>query len=194
MIQIDDKLISLDVVEKFFCCDINSCLGQCCIDGDAGAPITEEEKKKIEELLPQLRQYLSPQALEIIDKQGVSYIDEDGDLVTSIVNGQDCVFTTYAPGGLCLCAIEKLYREGKTDFKKPISCHLYPIRATEYSTFTALNYHRWKICKPACALGKKLNMRVYEALKEPLIRAYGERWYEELELTAKEYLKSQNNK
>ena len=188
MIQINDTLVSLDVVERFFECDLDSCLGECCIEGDAGAPLLPEEKERLDALLPEVMPYLSPAAQEIAREQGASYIDEEGDLVTSIVNGKDCIFTCYAPGGKCLCVLEKLRREGRNEFFKPISCSLYPIRLKDYGGMTAVNYHRWKICKCAEILGRKNGIRVYEFLKEPLIRRFGERWYEELALTAREWL------
>lgn len=188
MLQIKDKLVSLDIVEKYFSCRLEKCLGQCCIDGDAGAPITNEEYRKICDILPLVYDRLSPAAQEVLQKQGAAYYDEDGDLVTSIVDGRDCVFTTYAPGGICLCALEQIFREGKSTFRKPQSCALYPIRAKEYTGFTALNYHHWKICKSAEKAGKTNGIRVFQFLKEPLIEAYGKEWYDELETTALEYL------
>lgn len=188
MIQINDTLVSLDVVERYFECDLDTCLGECCIEGDAGAPLLPEEKERLDALLPEVMPYLSPTAQEIAREQGASYIDEEGDLVTSIVNGKDCIFTCYAPGGKCLCVLEKLRREGREEFFKPISCSLYPIRLKDYGGMTAVNYHRWKICKCAEILGRRNGVRVYEFLKEPLIRRFGERWYEELELTAREWL------
>lgn len=191
MIQINDTLVSLDVVEKFFECDLDTCLGECCIEGDAGAPLLQKEKDKLDALLPEVMPYLLPAAQEIAREQGASYVDEEGDLVTSIVNGKDCIFTCYAPGGKCLCVLEKLRREGRQEFFKPISCSLYPIRLKNYGGMTAVNYHRWKICKCAEILGRKNDVRVYEFLKEPLIRRFGERWYEELELTAEQWLKQQ---
>ncbi|MDE6353284.1 MAG: DUF3109 family protein, partial [Muribaculaceae bacterium] len=126
MLEIKDTLVSLDLAERFFCCDLEKCLGQCCIEGDAGAPITEEEQAKIEKLLPEIWDDLLPAAKSEIEENGVAYIDEEGDLVTSIIDGKNCVFTTYGEGGMCLCAIEKAYREGRVDFKKPSSCSLYP--------------------------------------------------------------------
>ena len=189
MIQINDTLVSLDVVEKFFECELDTCLGECCSEGDAGAPLQPEEKERLDALLPDVMPYLSPAAQEVAREQGASYIDEEGDLVTSIVNGKDCIFTCYAPGGKCLCVLEKLRREGRDEFFKPISCSLYPIRLKDYGGMTAVNYHRWKICKCAEILGRKNGVRVYEFLKEPLIRRFGERWYEELDLTAREWLK-----
>ncbi|MDE5850186.1 MAG: DUF3109 family protein [Muribaculaceae bacterium] len=192
MIQINDTLVSLDVVEKYFECDLDTCLGECCIEGDAGAPLLPEEKERLDALLPKIMPHLLPAAQEVAREQGASYVDEEGDLVTSIVNGKDCIFTCYAPGGKCLCVLEKLRREGHDEFFKPISCSLYPIRLKDYGGMTAVNYHRWKICRCAEVLGRKNGVRVYEFLKEPLIRRFGERWYEELALTAKEWLKQNN--
>ena len=163
-------------------------MGACCIEGDAGAPIEAEEKNILEELLPIVWDDLTPAAQEKIKEQGVSYIDEEGDLVTSIVNGKDCVFTCYDKGGMCQCAIEKAFRQGKTSFYKPISCHLYPIRLKEYPDFSAVNYHRWKICKAGEVLGRREQVRVYQFLKEPLIRRFGEAWYNELCEAAEAYL------
>ncbi len=187
MLQIQDTLVSLDLLERHFLCDLGKCLGQCCIEGDAGAPITEEEKQKIEEILPEIINDLTPAAQREIEESGVSYIDEEGDLVTSLVNGAQCVFTCFEKGGMCHCAIERAYREGRIDFMKPVSCHLYPVRITEYPTFTAVNYHRWDICKCAEVLGCKEGVIAYKFLKEPLIRRFGEAWYDELDKTAKEY-------
>lgn len=190
MLQIKDTLISLDLIEKYFVCDLDSCLGECCIEGDAGAPLTAEEAEGLEALLPEIIDRLSPAAQEVAKAQGASYIDEEGDRVTSIVGGRDCIFTTYAPGGKCLCALEKARREGETQFFKPISCSLYPVRLKQYGGgMTALNLHRWKICKAAEVLGRKQGVRAYEFLREPLIRRFGEEWYEELDRTAKEWLR-----
>lgn len=191
MLQIQDTLVSLDLLERYFCCDLDSCRGECCIEGDAGAPITEAERDRLEEILPEVLPDLSPAARRVIEEQGVSYIDEEGDLVTSIVDGGNCVFTTYGPGGVCLCAVEKACREGRIDFLKPVSCHLYPVRITEYDTFTAVNLHRWKICKCAEVLGRKQGLRAYQFLKGPLTARFGADWYRELELTAAEYLRQQ---
>ncbi len=188
MLQIGDALVSLDVVERHFLCNLDACRGACCIEGDAGAPITEEEYRQLQELLPQLLDDLTPAAHEVIARQGVAYVDEEGDLVTSIVGGKDCVFTCYGENGRCMCAIEKAFREGRIAFYKPLSCHLYPIRITRYPAFTAVNYHRWKICKAAEVLGRKEGVRVYRFLREPLIRCFGKAWYDELAHTAEVYL------
>lgn len=122
MLQIQDTLVSLDVAERFFCCDLDACHGACCIEGDAGAPITDDEQLKIQEVLPEVWDELLPRAREEVEKNGVAYIDEEGDLVTTILDGKNCAFTCYAPGGVCLCALERAYREGRTKWKKPASC------------------------------------------------------------------------
>lgn len=193
MLQIQNTLVSLDLIERFFVCDLDSCLGECCIEGDAGAPLTPEEADGLEALLPDIIDRLLPAAREVAREQGASYIDPEGDLVTSIVGGRDCIFTCYAPGGKCLCALEKARREGETKFFKPISCSLYPVRLKDYDGFTAVNFHRWKICRSAGTLGRKLGVRAYEFLKEPLIRRFGEEWYRELDFTAKEYLRQKES-
>ena len=190
MLEIQNTLVSLDLIERFFCCDLDACLGACCIEGDAGAPITEDEQKQIEAELPKIFDELLPQAQERLKEDGVSYIDEEGDLVTTIVNGRDCAFTCYDKGGKCLCAFERAYRQGRCNFCKPESCHLYPVRITEFPTFTAVNLHKWEICRPAFKLGKKLGLRAYEFLREPLIARFGKEWYDELAFTAGEYLQS----
>lgn len=189
MFEIQNTLVSLDLVERFFCCDLASCLGQCCIEGDAGAPVTEQEVEHIRRVLPEIWSDLSPAAQRVIEEQGVAYTDEDGDLVTSIVGGRDCVFTCYAPGGMCLCAIEKAFREGRIDWRKPSSCALYPVRLTEYKDFTAVNLHRWKICKCAEVLGRSKGIRAYQFLRGPLVDRFGEQWYDELATTCEEYLR-----
>lgn len=189
MIQIDDVVISFDVFREKFLCNLDACKGECCIEGDAGAPVELEEVEKLEEVLPVIWDELSPEARAVIDKQGVVYTDEEGDLVTSVVNHKDCVFTCYDEKGYCYCVIEKAFRAGKTDFYKPISCHLYPIRIGDYGPYKAVNYHRWDVCKAAVLLGKKENLPVYKFLKEPLVRKFGEEWYKELEVAAEELKK-----
>ncbi len=193
MLQIKDTLISLDLVERYFCCDLDSCLGECCIDGDAGAPISEDELRKLEEVLPAVIDDLLPAARREIEENGVAYVDCEGDLVTSIVDGRNCVFTTYGPGGMCMCALEKAWREGRIDFMKPMSCHLYPVRIREYDGFTAVNFHRWKICKCAEILGRKNGIRAYRFLEEPLVRRFGREWYDELVEAADAYLEEYGN-
>ena len=194
MLQIKDALVSLDIVERFFLCDLDKCLGECCIEGDAGAPITEEEMATLKRILPEVWDELLPKAQDVIKEKGVAYVDEEGDLVTQIVDGKNCVFSCYGENGMCYCAIEKKYREGKIDFYKPISCHLYPLRLTEYPQFTAVNFHRWKICKCAEVLGRKNGVRVYQFLKDPLIRRFGEDWYAELVQACEMYLEEYGEK
>lgn len=190
MLQIQDTLVSLDVIERCFHCDLEACHGECCIEGDAGAPITAEEFEKLQETLPLVWDYLTPAGQRVLREQGPAYYDEEGDLVTSIVDGRDCVFTTYGENGMCLCALEKAYREGKTDFCKPMSCHLYPVRLkTLAGGVTALNYHSWKICKAAEVLGRAKGVRVYQFLQGPLERRFGKEWYAELRLAAEEWLR-----
>lgn len=190
MIQIDDTIISVDCLTEKFCCDLEACKGECCIEGDAGAPVELEEVEALEEALPVVWPMLSASAQAVIDRQGVVYTDEEGDLVTSIVNGKDCVFTCYGEDGTCYCALERAYREGKTSFYKPISCHLYPIRLKKVGDCVALNYNRWNVCKMAVVKGRQLDLPVYRFLKAPLIRRFGEAWYAELE-SAVEELKQQ---
>lgn len=185
MLQIDDTIISFDVLEEKFLCDLSVCKGICCIEGDAGAPLEPSEVKILEDILPVIWDDLSDNAKAVIEAQGVSYIDEENEPVTSIVNNAECVFTYTDENGVCKCAIEKAYRAGKIDFYKPISCHLYPIRLQQYKSFTAVNYHEWSICQCARTCGQQAKLPVYKFLKEPLIRRFGEAWYQQLEEAAK---------
>lgn len=181
ILQVGNVLLSPDIITEKFCCDLNKCKGECCVEGDAGAPITLDEIAGIEDSLEVVWSNLSASAQAVIDKQGVAYTDPEGDLVTSIVGGKDCVFTCYDKG-CCLCALEKAYREGKTSFCKPISCALYPIREKRFSNGSiGLNYNRWGICQCAQERGEELNIPVYIFLKTPLIRRFGEEWYKQLE-------------
>ncbi len=191
ILQVGDVLLSPDIIKEQFCCDLDACHGICCVEGDAGAPVTLEEISQIEDSLDTVWNDLSAQAQAVIDKQGVAYADRDGDLVTSIVNGKDCVFTCY-DNGCCLCALERSWREGKlTDFCKPISCALYPIREKQLGNgLTGLNYNRWDVCKDAAAKGKELGLPVYKFLRGPLIRRFGEDWYKELEEVAEAFTSS----
>lgn len=196
ILQIGDILISSDILTEQFCCDLAACKGQCCVEGDAGAPVTLDEVMAIEACVDTVWNDLSATAQAEIDKQGVAYTDQEGDLVTSIVGGKDCVFTYYDDLGdvkdCCLCALEKAYRQGKTSFCKPISCALYPIRVKVFSDgTTALNYHQWDVCRAAVAKGRELGIPVYKFLEGPLVRRFGQEWYDELCDVAEE-LKRQN--
>jgi hypothetical protein len=189
IIQVGDVLLSPDILTEHFCCDYAKCKGICCIEGDAGAPVTLDEIGEIEECLDFVWEDLSATAQAMIDKQGVAYTDQEGDLVTSIVGGKDCVFTCY-DGDNCLCALEKACRNGKTSFLKPISCSLYPIRVTKLTGGgLALNVHHWDICKPAFEKGAREGVRVYEFLKSPLTKAFGEDFYDALEAAARHLLR-----
>jgi hypothetical protein len=180
ILEVGGVLISSEIITECFCCDYEKCKGICCVEGDAGAPVTLDEIADIEDCLDTVWSDLSASAQSVIDKQGVAYADRDGDMVTSIVRGKDCVFTCY-DGDNCLCALEKAYRNGKTHFCKPISCSLYPIREKNFGNgLIGLNYHRWEVCRDAIEKGKALGLSVYQFLKEPLIRRFGEAWYEEL--------------
>jgi hypothetical protein len=180
ILEVGGILISSEIITECFCCDYEKCKGICCVEGDAGAPVTLDEIAAIEDSLDTVWPDLSASAQSVIDKQGVAYADQDGDMVTSIVRGKDCVFTCY-DGDNCLCALEKAYRNGKTHFCKPISCSLYPIREKNFgNNLIGLNYNRWDVCRDAVEKGKALHLPVYKFLKEPLIRRYGEAWYEEL--------------
>lgn len=189
--EVGGVLISSDILTEQFCCDLSKCKGVCCIEGDAGAPVTLEEIGDIEEVLDTVWPDLSAQAQAVIDRQGVAYNDPEGDLVTSIVGAKDCVFTYYGDiedwethepiKGCCLCALEKAFRAGKSRFCKPVSCALYPIREKDFGHgLIGLNYNRWEVCRDAVKKGKELNLPVYVFLKEPLIRRFGQAWYQEL--------------
>ncbi len=182
MIEIGKTIVSLDVLESKFCCDLDHCKGACCVDGDSGAPVTPEEALYIEELFPLFEEYLSEENRKEIARQGFSLIDSDGDLVTPIVGKNECVYTFVDESRITKCAIEKAFFIKNTSFRKPVSCHLFPIRITEYKRFDGVNYEKLKICKPGRACGKSNNLPLWQYLKEPLIRKYGEAWYGELKL------------
>ena len=195
IIQVGDVLLSSDILTEKFCCDLSACKGQCCVEGDAGAPVTLDEIAEIEDCLDEVWGDLSASAQAVIDKQGVAYTDKEGDLVTSIVRGKDCVFTYYDSlqniEDCCLCALEKAFRAGNTHFCKPVSCALYPIREKRLGNdLIGLNYNRWEVCKMAVAKGRQENILLYQFLRGPLVRRFGEEWYDELLNTVKE-LKAQ---
>ncbi|MCR4583352.1 MAG: DUF3109 family protein [Prevotella sp.] len=191
ILQVGDVLLTSEILTEHFCCDLTACKGACCIEGDAGAPVTLDEVGEIEDCLDEVWDDLSATAQSIIDRQGVAYTDTEGDLVTSIVGGKDCVFTYYDDikdfdtqepiDGCCLCALEKAFRRGKTRFCKPVSCALYPIREKALGNgLTGLNYNRWNVCKAAIEKGKAEDLPLYRFLEGPLRRRFGDAWYEEL--------------
>lgn len=187
IIQVGDVLLSSDIFTECFCCDLDACKGQCCVEGDSGAPLTLDEVTHLENVLDEVWPELSATAQATIDHQGVAYTDSEGDLVTSIVHGRDCVFTCYNAEGCCFCATDKAFREGRTSWCKPISCALYPIREKRFNGgLVGLQYRRWDVCRPAVKKGHELGLRIYQFLKDPLTRRFGAEWYEELCQVAKE--------
>ena len=180
MIAIDNTIVSEHLLEKKFVCDLNACKGECCVAGDSGAPLDEDEIAIMEDILDKVKPYIPKDGIKAIEKQGVFVIDDDGEYATPLVKGKHCAFT-YFEEGIAKCAIEKAYYNGEITWKKPISCHLYPVRINKYKDYDAVNYHKWEICKPACTCGAKLDVPVYKFLREPLIRAFGEAFYADLE-------------
>lgn len=180
MLIVENTYISDDIAEYYFKCDLERCKGACCEAGDLGAPLEEGELSILEQIFEQVKPYMSEQGREIAEKQGLYILDSDGDFSTTTIDGKECIFAVKDEKSTWTCAIEKAFQEGKIDFQKPISCHLYPIRITKYDQYEALNYHQWEVCSPACVLGKKMQVRVFEFLKKPLIRKYGNQWYEKL--------------
>ena len=193
LLEIQDKIVSLDLFEKKFVCDLSACKGACCIEGDSGAPLTFEEVSIIEDNLEAIKSYMRQEGLDAVDETGVFYMDWDNEPVTTLVNEKECAFVAFDAKGTALCAIEQAHKDGKLDFKKPISCHLYPIRAKKFKEFEALNYSSWDICSPACACGEELDVKVYKFLREPIIRAYGKEFYQELEVVDKDIEEQKKN-
>lgn len=180
MILVDNAVISDDIKEQFFVCDLDKCKGACCVEGDLGAPLEVHELKELEEAYEAVKPYLSAEGVAALEKEGLYIKDFEGDYSTTTIGGRECAFAIYDEKGILKCGIEQAYFDGKTTFRKPVSCHLYPIRITKYDHYDALNYDRWDICSAACTLGQKLGVPVYKFLKEALIRKYGAAWYEEL--------------
>ena len=165
MIQLEDKIISLDIFEKHFVCDLNACKGACCVEGDAGAPLLDEEERILEDIYEKVKPYMRKEGIDIVQNEGVAVHDSEGDLTTTLVNNKECAFVVFE-NGIAKCSIEKAYNNGLIDFKKPISCHLFPIRIQKYQDFDAINYEEIKTCKAACACGSKLEVPLYVFLKE----------------------------
>lgn len=190
MIAIDKTIVSIDLLEKKFVCDLNACKGACCVAGDSGAPLDKEELEVLESVLDKVKPYMVKKGVKAIEKHGAYVIDSDGDYTTTLVSEKaECAFVYFDEAKIAKCAIEKAYLEGKIDWKKPISCHLYPVRITKHKNYDAVNYSKWDVCKPACECGAKLDVPVYKFLKEPLIRKYGKAWFKQLEQSAALHLK-----
>ncbi|MFN8776183.1 MAG: DUF3109 family protein [Flavobacteriales bacterium] len=182
MIIVGNALVSEEIFEEHFVCDLASCKGACCVEGASGAPLAEEELAELEAAFPHVSPYLRPEGLEAIARKGLYEVDSDGDIVTPLVGEHgECAYAIFDADGTAKCALEKAFSDGRTTWKKPISCHLYPIRLVQLPEFIGVNYHRWPICAPACTCGSRLQVPVFRFLREPLIRRFGESWYAELE-------------
>jgi len=190
LLEIENVILTTEILTEYFCCDLAACKGACCVEGDSGAPVLLEEVAELEKAATLVWENLSAKAQSVIDRQGVVYSDSEGDLVTSIVGGRDCVFTCYDGAGCCLCAIDRAKREGRTTWAKPISCALYPVREKRLSGgLVGLQYHRWAICQPAVTHGREKGIRLYRFLRDPLVRRFGAAWYDELCKAAEELIK-----
>ncbi len=192
MFQIKNTLVSEEILQEAFVCDLKKCKGACCIEGDAGAPLELDELAEVEHAIESVKPYLNAYSLKTLEKHGPFIKDSDGEFVTTLNDGKECVFTVFDDDQNAHCGIEQAFNDGQINFRKPISCHLYPIRIKHLKYYDALNYHKWDICSPACDLGKSLQVKVYEFAKEPLIRKYGEDWYTELTELEKELNKQKN--
>lgn len=190
MIEIDGNIVSEDILTEYFACDITKCHGECCVEGNAGAPLDVDEVDILDEEYENYRPYMTEEGIASVEKNGFMVIDEDGDYTTPLVNDRECAYS-YKDGEVTLCAIEKAYNEGKCSFRKPISCHLYPIRLVRFSNgMYGLNYHRWDVCQSACQMGRKFRIPVYKAVKDAIIARFGEDFYNKLEV-ASDLLKKQ---
>ena len=190
MFQLGKTIVSEDIIEKDFVCNLSACKGACCIDGDAGAPLENEELKILDEIFSKVKPFLRQEGIEAIKEQGIYTTNDEGEHETPLIDGADCAYVIFDDNNVALCAIEEAYNQGEIVFKKPVSCHLYPVRIQNYSEFAAVNYHHWQICDDACALGKELQVPVYKFVKQALVRKFGEDWYKDLEEVANKY----NNK
>lgn len=180
MIEIGRTIVSEEVFEEEFVCNLTACKGACCVEGTSGAPLLKEEVDLLKAIVEEVKPFLPEAGRKALDEQGAAIIDSlDDEWVTPLVNGAECAYTVFDEKNTALCGIELAHKAGKIDFLKPLSCHLYPIRITHYKSFDAINYHRWEICNPACTLGQELKVSVFDFLKAPLIRAYGQEWYNE---------------
>lgn len=187
MFQLGKTIVSEDIIQKDFVCNLSACKGACCVDGDAGAPLEEDETKILQAIYPKVKPFLRKEGIAAIKAQGTYTTNDLGEHETPLIDGADCAYVMFDKKGTALCAIEEAYNQGVIDWKKPISCHLYPIRVKDYTEFSAVNYHKWEICDDACTLGKELQVPVYKFVKQALIRKFGEDWYMELEKVAEKY-------
>jgi len=187
MFQLGKTIVSEEIIENDFVCNLSACKGACCVDGNAGAPVDDEETDILEDIFDKVKPFLRPEGVAAIKEQGTFVKGDDGEWETPLVNGSECAYVTFAENGTAKCGIEKAYGQGAVTWKKPVSCHLYPIRIREYSELTAVNYHKWEICDPACALGEELQVPIYKFVKDALIRKFGADWYAELEQVAAEH-------
>ena len=179
MLSIDHVLISDEILNQYFTCDISACRGRCCVEGDAGAPLEEEEIAVIEDFLDDIKPYMSQEGIQIVERNGIFDYDMDGILVTPLINDRECAFV-YFESNIAQCAIEKAFLERKIDFQKPISCHLYPIRIKKFDYYDRLDYHHWAVCEQAQKSGKILKTTIFDYLSEPLARRYGKEWIEKV--------------
>ena len=184
MFQLGKTIVSEAILDNDFACNLSACKGACCVDGDAGAPLDADEVKTLHEIYPKLKPHLTPEGIDALENQGLFVTTENGELETPLVNGADCAYVIYDESQTAMCGIEEAYNQGDVAWKKPVSCHLYPIRVKDYSEFSAVNYHKWQICDPACSLGHVLKIPVYKFVREALIRKFGKAWYEALETLA----------
>jgi hypothetical protein len=184
MLEIGKSVVSLDVITSNFSCDLNACKGACCVTGDSGAPLEPEEVRILEEIFPSIRCYLSEESVKTIEESGTSVIDMEKDTVTPLNDGKECAYVVFE-NGIALCAIEKAYNDGVIGFRKPVSCHLYPVRIKKYPHSDAVNYDRWEICHPAIDKGNVLKTPVYQFTRDALERKYGKDWFKQLIIAAK---------
>lgn len=189
MFQLGKTIVSEEIIENDFVCNLNACKGACCIDGDAGAPLEDKETEILVDIYSEIKPFLNPEGIAVIEEHGAFVKGDDGEWETPLVDGSACAYVVFDDRNVTKCGIEEAYNQGKIPWKKPVSCHLYPVRVREYTELTAVNYHKWQICDPACALGEELKVPIYKFVKEALIRKFGEAWYSELEVVAKEHLK-----
>ncbi len=181
MFQIGKTLISEEILENDFVCNLSACKGACCIDGESGAPLEDAETQILVDVFHKVKPFLREEGILAIEEQGAFVKGDDGEWETPLVNNSECAYVIFDDGGVAKCGLEAAYNGGAIKWKKPVSCHLYPIRIREYSAFTAVNYHKWEICDPACGLGVELKVPIYKFVKEALIRKFGKKWYAELE-------------